>query len=115
MPEVLVVVVVVVKVVVLEVLLVIVTLIVVVVRAVVCVEAVIGTCVEVLDKIVGVLLIVSGVAVDLLMDVLTGIIHGGGLTNIDVDVLWDVNGNVFIIVMTAFEFVMAHPLEEFRC
>ena len=52
-------------------------------------------------------IIVSNSAVDLLMDVLTGIILGV-LNNIDVDVL-------FSGVITAFEFVMPDPLEDFRC
>ena len=59
-------------------------------------------------------IIVSNVMFDLLMKSFTRIILGV-LTNIDVDVLWDVNGNVFIIVMTAFEFATPDPLEEFRC
>ena len=49
-----------------------------------------------------------------MMDVFTAIICGV-LTNIDVDVLMDVNVNVFGDVMTAFEFIMTGPLEEFRC
>ena len=53
--------------------------------------------------------IVSGMAVDLLMDALTEIF--GVLTNIDigVNVLVDVNVNVFAGVMTGFEFVMPGP------
>ena len=64
---------------------------------------------------VDVLSIVSGMAVDLLMDALTEIF--GVLTNIDigVNVLVDVNVNVFAGVMTGFEFVMPGPWEKFRC
>ena len=50
----------------------------------------------------------SDMAIGLLMDTLTDVTRCV-LTIIDVDVLWDVNGNVFIIVMTAFEFVMPGP------
>ena len=59
---------------------------------------------------VEVLIIVSNVAVDLLMDAFTAIIRGV-LNNIDVDVLV----NVFGDVMTAFEFVISDPLKEFCC
>ena len=60
------------------------------------------------------LIIVSDVAVDLLMDALAVILRAD-LTNIDVDVLADVNAKVFAGVMTAFDFAMSgHPL-EFRC
>ena len=55
---------------------------------------------------VDVLIIVSAVAVDLLMD---------ALTDIGVDVLVGVNVNVFAGAMAAFEFVMPLPLEEFCC
>ena len=39
----------------------------------------------------------------------------GVLSNIDVDVLVNVNVNMFAVSMAAFEFVMSDPLEEFRC
>ena len=52
---------------------------------------------------VEVLIVVPNTAVDLLMDALTEIIRGV-LTNIDVDVLVDVN--VFVDLMPAFEFAM---------
>ena len=61
------------------------------------------------------MLIVSNVAVDLLIDSLIGIMRGVVINNIDVDVLVDVNLNVLAGVMTAFEFAMPDPLEEFRC
>ena len=63
---------------------------------------------------VEVLIIVSNVAVDLLMDAFTAIIRGV-LNNIDVGILVDVNVDVFGDVMTAFEFIMTGPLEDFRC
>ena len=44
------------------------------------------------------------------MGTFTGII----LNNIDVDVLVDVDLNVFVVVMSDFECVM-RPLEEFDC
>ena len=56
---------------------------------------------------VDVLIIVSDMAVDLLMDTLTGIIIG----DMGVDVLVDVNVNLFAGLMTALEFVMPEPLE----
>ena len=55
------------------------------------------------------LIIVSGMAVDLLMDSLTAIIRAVR-TNSDVDMLVDVNVNVFAGVMTAFEVVIPSPL-----
>ena len=79
----------------------------------VCAGAVIDTFCEVLT--VNVLVIVSKVAVAWLMDALTTIIGGALLTNIDVDVLMDVNVNVFAGLVTAFGFAMPGPLEEFRC
>ena len=60
---------------------------------------------------VGVLIIVSDVAVDLLMDALTLIISGVLPSN-DVDV---VDGNVVAGVIIALGFAMPCPLEEFRC
>ena len=70
------------------------------------------TFVEVLtvDTRVNLLIIVSNATVDLLMDALTADI----LIDNDVDVSADVNVNVFVDVMTAFEFAMPCPLEEFR-
>ena len=52
----------------------------------------------------------SAVADDLLMDLLTDKILGV-LTKICVDVLLEVDVNVFAGVMTAFEFAMSDPLE----
>ena len=60
------------------------------------------------------LIIVSDVAVDLLMDALTDVTRGVR-TNTGVDVLVGVDVNVFAGVMTAFEFAMPGPLEGFRC
>ena len=80
--------------------------------------AVIDTFVEVLTvgMRVDVLIVVSNVAVDLLMDALTGIILGLLANNIGVDVLVEVNVNAFAGVITAFDFPMpGRPLEEFRC
>ena len=59
-------------------------------------------------------IIVSNVAVELLMNAVTDIMRGV-LSNMDVDMLVDVNVNIFAVSMTAFEFVMSDPLEEFRC
>ena len=88
-------------------LLVVVILVVVVARALVCDGAVIDTFVEVfvVDVAVGVMFIVSDVAVDLLMNALTESIRGV-LTDIDVGVLVDVNVN---------DFVIPGPLDEFCC
>jgi hypothetical protein len=95
--------------------LVVVLLVIVQFRALVCAGVVIATFVDVLtvDIRVDVLIIVSNLTVDLLMDALTDIIRDV-LSNIDVDVLADVNVNVFAGVMTAFEFATSGPLEEFR-
>ena len=60
------------------------------------------------------LITVSGVAVDLLMDALTDIIRGL-LTKIDFDALVNVNLNVFSGGVTTFEFAMPGALERFRC
>ena len=60
------------------------------------------------------LIIVCAIAVDLLIDASTGIIRGVR-TNISVGVFVDVNVIMFGGVMTAFEFAMSGPLEEFRC
>ena len=82
-------------------------------RALVCAGAVIDTFVEVVLTIgmrVGVLIIVSNVAADLLMGALDDITRDV-LTNIDVDALVNVNGNLFAGVMTAFEFAVPGPLE----
>ena len=59
-------------------------------------------------------IVASGVAVKLLMDSLTDKIFGV-LTIIDVEVLVDVNANVFADVMTAFEFAMSCSIVGFRC
>ena len=56
------------------------------------------------------LIIVSNVTVDLSIDALTA----DSLTDNDVDVLADVNANVFVDVIAAVEFAMPCPLEEFR-
>ena len=63
---------------------------------------------------VDVVIVVSNVAVELLMNAVTDMMRGV-LSNIDVDVLVDVNVNRFPVSMNAFEFVMPDPLEEFRC
>ena len=60
------------------------------------------------------LIIVSDMAVDLLMNVLAGKIIGV-LTNIGVEVLVDANVNVFVGAMAAFAFATSDPFEEFRC
>ena len=60
------------------------------------------------------LIIVSGVAVDLLMDALTDIIRGL-LTKIDVDALVNVNLNVFSGGVTTFKFAIPGVLERFCC
>ena len=88
--------------------------VVVVVKALVCAGAVIGTFVEVLTADIrdNVLIIVSDVTVDLLMDALTDIIRDVR-TNIGIGVLVDKNLNVFAGVMAAFEFAMPWPLEGF--
>ena len=80
----------------------------VVVSALVWAAEVIDTFVEATtaDVRVGVMVIMSDVAIDLLVDGLTGITFGVG-----VDVLMGVNINVFSGVMTAFEFAMPDPLE----
>ena len=59
-------------------------------------------------------IVASGVAVKLLMDSLTDKIFGV-LTIIDVEVLVDMNANVFADVMTAFEFAMPYAIAGFRC
>ena len=59
-------------------------------------------------------IVASGVAVKLLMDSLTDKIFGV-LTIIDVEVLVDMNANVFADVMTAFEFAMSYAIVGFRC
>ena len=51
---------------------------------------------------------------NMFIDTPTGIILGV-LTNIDVDVLVDVDRNAFAGVMTAFDFAMPGPLDEFLC
>ena len=61
-----------------------------------------------------VLIVVSDMEVDVLMDALTDIILGV-LTNIGVDLLVDVNVKKLSGVMTVFEFNKSGPLEEFRC
>ena len=74
----------------------------------VCAGEVIGTFVEVLKVVmrVNVMIVVSNVAVDLLMDALTAIM---------LEVLISMDVNVFAGVMSAFEFAMSSPLENFRC
>ena len=56
------------------------------------------------------LIIESNMALELLMDALTGIKHGV-MTNIDIDMVVE----RFAGVMPSFKFVMPGPLEEFRC
>ena len=84
----------------------------VVVSALVWAAEVIDTFVEATtaDVRVGVMVIMSDVAIDLLVDGLTGIMFGVG-----VDVLVGLNIKVFSGVMTAFVFDRPDPLEEFRC
>ena len=60
------------------------------------------------------LITVSGVAVDLLMDALTDI-ERGLLTKINVDALVNVNLKVFSGGVTTFEFAMPGALERFCC
>ena len=88
-------------------------ILVVVVRDLVCAGAVIGTLVATVrgDMRVGVLMPVSNMTVDLLMDALTSM-TSGVLTEVNDDVLY-VNANAG--VMTALEFAMSGPLEEVRC
>ena len=50
------------------------------------------------------MIIVSNMAVDLLVDVLTGIIRCGVRINIDVGILVEGNINVIAGVMTTFDF-----------
>ena len=57
---------------------------------------------------------VSGMAVGLFLDALTGMIRGVR-TNIGVDMLVDVNANVFAGVTSTFDFVISGPWEEPRC
>ena len=57
---------------------------------------------------------VSNVAVDLLIDALTEI-RLGVLSNIDIGVLVDVNVNVFAGVIAVFDFARSGPLEGFLC
>ena len=80
----------------------------VVVMGLVCAGEVIDTFVEVLTVAmrVDVMIVVSNVAVDLLMDALTAIM---------LEVLISMDVNVFVGVMPAFEFAMSSPLENFRC
>ena len=64
---------------------------------------------------VDMLIIISNVAVDLFMDVVTDIMRGV-LTNIGVvGMLVDVNVNVFAGVITDLAFAMPGPLEDFIC
>ena len=54
----------------------------------------------------------SGVAVDLFMDELAGVMLAV-LPDITIEVLTGVNGNAFAVIMTALEFSMSSTLEEF--
>ena len=54
----------------------------------------------------------SDVAVDLFMDALTDVMLAV-LTGIDIDELADVGANAFAVVITALEFPVSTPLEEF--
>ena len=74
-----------------------------VVRALVCAGLGIDTFVEVLA--IEVLIILFDTTVDLLMNSLSV------RSNISVDVLVEVNTNIFGVVMTAFEITMSDPLE----
>ena len=59
----------------------------------------------------------SGGAVELFINTLAGVLTVVVfcvLPDIGVDVLVDVNANVFAGVMTTFEFAMPGPLEDFR-
>ena len=58
--------------------------------------------------------LLSGVVADVLIDVLTRVTIGV-VTDIGIDVLADVNVNAFIAAMTALEFTVPGPLEEFSC
>ena len=60
------------------------------------------------------MIVVSGMAVDLLMDELTDIMTDVE-TNIGVGVLIDVNKNVFAGIITSFGLAKPGPLEKFRC
>ena len=62
------------------------------------------------DMSVDVLIIMSNVAVGLMMNDFVDVILGV-LANIEIDVLVDGNVNVFVSVMTVFEFIMPDPLE----
>ena len=53
-------------------------------------------------------------AIDLLMDSLTGVIRGVP-TNIDIDALVDLSANLFADVLTVLKFDMPGSLDEFRC
>ena len=88
----------------------------VVVRALVWAGAVIDTLVEVstVDMYVGMRIVVSDVAVDLLMDALAGIARVV-LTDIGFAVLVGVNGSVFADVTVAFEFDIPGPSKECCC
>jgi len=58
------------------------------------------------------------VVVDRFVDAMAGVLAGitvGVLSGKDVDVLPDVNANVFASLMTALEFAMPKPLEECNC
>ena len=61
------------------------------------------------------MIIVSGGAVDLVMDALTGMIRGDVLISIDVGLSAGVNVNMFTGVMGASEFDMPGPLKGSSC
>ena len=87
-----------------------------VIRTLTCAGALLGTPVELstIDMRVEVLIIVSDVAVDLLMDRLTDITRIRR-TEVSVDVSAGVNMNAFEGVMTTFEFTVPDSSKEFCC
>ena len=60
------------------------------------------------------LIIVPNAVADLLVNALTVMIFWV-LSGIGVDVLANLNLNMFAVLMTSFEIVMPDPLEEYRC
>ena len=58
--------------------------------------------------------VLSGMVVGTLIDALAGVIIGF-VSSIGVEMLADANVNVFASLMTALEFAVPKPLEEFSC
>ena len=87
-----------------------------VIRTLSCAGVLLDTLVEVLavDMRVEVLIIVSDVAVDLLMDALAGIARAM-LTDVGIGVLVGMNASVFADVTVAFEFEIPGPSKECCC